>query len=173
MAITQILDTILSIYKKCGISEFPVDLSKLYNRMGWRHITYVQAESLGHYVGGIFDVETPAKTVQAGGRYIIYYSSIGTPEDIRMALTHEAAHILLGKDSTEASVRSFVTEFLVPLAPMFFVEASTSDDIMRICSVPRNVAISRADDLTVFGERVLQSGYTKRDRLFLRQFGMK
>ena len=164
----QIKDAVLSTLDRNGLRELPINISKWYKNEGWKTLSFSQADQPDVTV----DKSKDGETIKVGDRHIVCYSMAAVPDRIRWTLAHEGAHIILGEDSIDAEANYFTEQLLMPIAPIAFLGAETVGDIMRLCRVSREAAFNRMDDLVRHRAYFAKNGYTKRDRQFLRQFGL-
>lgn len=165
----KIKNAVLQTLKQANIHALPIDLTQLFDCFGWTALTYERADRADIAI----DTSCDGVTIKIGTNYIIYYNDTLLPHRIRWTLAHEAGHIILGAEATEADAHYFAEQLLMPLAHLVALGAQSENDIMRICNVSQEAAHNRMVDIERHHDYFSRNGYTAHDLAFLRQFEIK
>lgn len=159
-----------------GSSALPIRISDICHACGTVAISYDDGEEflrenvLEEYM------ESDAFTTEIQGRYIIFYRSGDVVEEMRAAIMHEIAHLVLGHLSVESSAfdgvatrwnkvsakepdvieeaaTAFAASVLAPACVLWALKISRAADIEKLCAVTKKLAKKRAERMAELYER--------------------
>lgn len=159
-----------------GAGALPIRISDICHACGTIAISYDDGEeflrenSLDEYT------ESDAFTTKIQGRYVIFYRGGAVVEDMRAAIMHEIAHLVLGHLSVESSAfdgvatlwnrvsakepdvieeaaTAFAASVLAPACVLWALKISRAVDIEKLCAVTKKLARKRAERMAELYER--------------------
>lgn len=159
-----------------GSNELPIRISDICHACGTIAISYDDAEEFLRENELEEYTESDAFTAKIQGRYVIFYRSGDVVEDMRAAIMHEIAHLVLGHLSVESSAfdgvatlwnkgsakepdvieeaaTAFAASVLAPACVLWALKISRAADIEKLCAVNKKLAKKRAERMAELYER--------------------
>lgn len=127
----KLLNYVLTVYKECNITTFPIDCIAILQHYGFGVFSYSELKEINDE---LYDMcQNYTDDAFTFGR-IIAYNEKNSPERIRFSLMHELGHFIMALPSTDQSYEDladyFSSNILVPRSTMWHLHC---DNIRGIC----------------------------------------
>ena len=127
----KLLNHLLTVYKECNVTNFPIDSISILQHYGFRVLTYSELKKINFE---LYEICQNCTDDAFTYKKIVAYNENNTPERIRFSLMHELGHFIMDLPSTDKSFEDladyFASNILVPRATIWHMR---SDSVRNIC----------------------------------------
>ena len=132
----RLLSYVLTVYKECNITTFPIDCFSILRHYGFKVLSYSELKEIN------FELYTICQSCTEDAftyEKIIAYNEKNTSERIRFSLMHELGHYIMDLPSTDKSFEDladyFASNILVPRATIWHMRSDSGRGICRTYGV--------------------------------------
>lgn len=155
--------TILSIYKKCKINNFPIDCMDVIKALGYKSKKY--SELKPKKLQACMELSEDATIIND----TVYYNDTKLKTRIRFSIMHEIGHEVL-KIQEEFIADSFSSHFLAPRIAIHYSNCKNAADVMKYFDLSEMAANIAFNDYRKWHRDVSIKGMTATDKEMYNHF---
>ncbi len=151
-----------------NVKSLPLSINNTLEYLNIKHIKYgLYSQVISEEVFLLYS-KNDAFTYKKDGRCIIFYNEKLSQNELRVALLHEAGHILMGHmdypndsfdgegttfnklsekeyDIVEEAAYDFATKLLAPASVLWALKIKSASEIEELCALPKKFAKRRSE----------------------------